>query len=87
MDRAKLQSLFKKRFTLVPDSAESMPGEATYILPDKQFVVIIRSTTPAGSLRAESVTDTDECLIVNRGQGKRSYVDWDKIDAITVAEL
>lgn len=87
MERAKLQSLFKKRFTLVPDSTDSLPGEATYMLPDKQFVVIIRANTPAGALRAESVTDTDECLIVNRGQGKRAYVDWDMVEAISTAEL
>ncbi|OGR73169.1 MAG: hypothetical protein A2089_12565 [Elusimicrobia bacterium GWD2_63_28] len=79
--------MFKKRFTLVPDSLDSLPGEATYILPDKQFVVIIQAPTPAGALRAESVTDTDECLIVNRGQGKRSYVDWSKIDGICTTEL
>jgi hypothetical protein len=82
-----LQNLFKKRFTLVPDSPDSLPGESTYILPDKQFIVIINTPTPAGSLRAESVTDTEECLIVNRGQGKRAYVDWDMVEAISTAEL
>lgn len=87
MQRATWQSLFKKRFTLLPDSNDSLPGESTYELTGRQFAVIIRSVTPAGSLRAESITDTDECLIVNRGQGKRSFVDWDQIEAITVAEL
>lgn len=87
MERATWQSLFKKRFTLVPDSPDSLPGEATYILPDRQFVVIIRAASPAGALRAESVTDTEECLIINRGQGKRSYVDWAMVEAISTAEL
>ena len=86
MDRAAWQSLFKKRFTLDPESMDSMPGESTYFLKDKQFLVIIRATTPSGALRAESVTDTDECLIVNRGQGKRAYVDWSMIEAISTVD-
>lgn len=87
MERAAWQSLFKKRFTLVPDSPDSLPGESTYILPDKQFVIIVRAPTPAGAMRAESVTDTEECLIINRGQGKRAYVDWAQIEGISTSEL
>jgi hypothetical protein len=87
MNRADWVKLFQKRFTLLPSSTDALPGETSYHIPDKQFVVIIKAPTPAGSLRAESITDTDECLLVNRGQGKLSFVAWDQIDAITVAEL
>jgi len=86
MDRTTWQNLFKKRFTLDPESMDSMPGESTYHLKDKQFLIIIRAATPSGALRAESVTDTDECLIVNRGQGRRAYVDWAKIEAISTVD-
>ncbi|MDA8132391.1 MAG: hypothetical protein M0011_12890 [Elusimicrobia bacterium] len=86
MDRAVWLKLFAKRFKVIQDSMDSLPGEVTYHIPEKQVVVIIGSSTPAGALRAESLTDTEECLIVNRGQGKRSFVDWDKIDAICTAE-
>jgi len=75
--------LFKKRFVLNPPDENSRPGEPTYSLKDKQFVVVIRAATQPGALRAESVTDTEECLVVNRGQGRSAYVDWDKIDAIS----
>jgi len=86
MDRTSWQNLFKKRFVLNPPDENSRPGEATYSLTDKQFVILIRATTPAGALRAESVTDTEECLVVNRGQGKSAYVDWNKIEAITTVD-
>lgn len=86
MNRATWLKLFGKRFTVVKDSIDALPGEVTYHIPEKQVVVVIGSPTPAGALRAESLTDTEECLIVNRGQGKRSFVDWDKIDAICTAE-
>lgn len=86
MDRAAWQSVLKKRFKVIPDSMDALPGETTYHLPEKQFVVIIRAATPAGALRAESVTDTEECLVVNRGQGKRAFVDWTRIEAISTAE-
>ena len=87
MDRAAWVSVLKKRFQVIPNSPEALPGETTYHVPDRMFVVVIRSATPAGALRAESLTDTEECLVVNRGQGKRSYVDWTKIDAIATAEI
>ncbi len=87
MDRTAWQNLFKKRFVLVPESTDALPGESTYMLTDKQFVIIIRAATPAGALRAESVTDTEECLVVNRGQGRRAYVDWNKIEAISTVDV
>ena len=86
MNRATWLKIFEKRFTVVKDSMDSLPGEVTYWIPERQVVVVISSPTPAGALRAETLTDTEECLIVNRGQGKRSFVDWDKIDAICTAE-
>ncbi|MFA6433954.1 MAG: hypothetical protein WCW52_04600 [Elusimicrobiales bacterium] len=86
MDRLSWQNLFKKRFTLDPDSTDSRPGESSYKLEEKQFVIIIRASTPAGALRAESITDTEECLIVNRGQGNRAFVDWERIEAISTVD-
>jgi len=86
MDRTSWQSLFKKRFILIPDSKYSKPGESTYRLEDMQFVVIIRATAPGGALRAESITDTEECLIVNRGQGSHAFIDWARIDAISTVD-
>ncbi len=86
MTRAAWQSLFKKRFRAIPDSRESLPGEITYEIPDKQVVVVIKATVPAGALRAESLTDTEECLIVNRGQGRRAFVAWESVEAITTAD-
>ncbi len=86
MERIGWQNLFKKRFDLAPADENSKPGESTYFLKDKQFVIIIRSPTPPGALRAESVVDTEECLVVNRGQGKFAYVDWHTIEAITTVD-
>ena len=86
MDRTAWQNLFKKRFILDPDSSDSLPGESTYTIKDKQFVVVIRAATQPGALRAESVTDTDECLVVNRGQGRRAFVDWAMIEAISTVD-
>jgi len=87
MQRADWVKFFQKRFTVVKDSTDALPGETTYCIPDKQFVVIIRSATPAGAMRAESVTDTEECLVINRGQGKRAFVDWSVVEGFTTAEL
>ncbi len=86
MNRADWQSVLKKRFIMDPDSKYSKPGELTYRLEDMQFVVIIRAATPGGALRAESVTDTEECLVVNRGQGSHAFVDWAKIEAISTVD-
>ena len=86
MDRKLWQNLFKKRFVLNPPGEYSLPGETTYSLKEKQIVIIINSATPAGVLKAESLTDTDECLVINRGQGKCTYVDWDKVEAITAVD-
>lgn len=86
MQRTAWQNLFKKRFLLEAESTHSLAGEATYALRDKQFVVVIKAPTQAGSLRAESVTDTEECLVVNRGQGRYAFVDWEAIDAITTVD-
>jgi hypothetical protein len=86
MDRSLWQGLFKKRFVLEPPKHDSRPGEATYFLRDKQFVVVIRAPTAPGAMRAESVTDTEECLIVNRGQGKYAFVDWSRIEAISTVD-
>jgi len=86
MDRISWQNLFKKRFVLEPDSTDSGPGESTYFIKDKQLLVVIRSATPSGSLRAVSLTDTAECLVVNRGQGNRAFVDWTKIEAISTVD-
>lgn len=86
MERQAWQNLFKKRFLLEADSQHSQPGESTYLLRDKQFVVVIKAPTQAGALRAESVTDTEECLIVNRGQGRFAFVDWNAIDAISTVD-
>jgi hypothetical protein len=86
MERTAWQNLFRKRFVLDPVNDDSRPGEATYSIKDKEFVVIIRAASPAGSLRAVSVTDTEECLVVNRGQGRCAYVDWNKIEAITMVD-
>ncbi len=87
MDRTAWQNLFKKRFILDPHSTDSLPGESTYTIKDKQVYVIIRASTPSGALRAESLTDTEECLVVNRGQGSRSFVDWARIEAISTVDL
>lgn len=87
MDRATWVKIFQKRFSVIQNSPEALPGETTYHMPDRQVVIVIKAPNPAGSMRAESLTDTEECLIVNRGQGKRSFVDWAQIDAIAVAEL
>lgn len=86
MNRADWQNVLKKRFILDADSKYSKPGEPTYRLEDMQFVVIIRAATPGGALRAESVTDTEECLVVNRGQGSYAFVDWAKIEAISTVD-
>jgi hypothetical protein len=86
MDRTAWQNLFKKRFVLNPANEDSRPGEATYSLRDKEFLIIIRAATPAGALRAVSVTDTEECLVVNRGQGRSAYIDWNRIEAITTVD-
>ncbi len=86
MNRSDWQNVLKKRFILDPDSKYSKPGEPTYRLEDMQFVVIIRAATPGGALRAESVTDTEECLVVNRGQGSHAFVDWAKIEAISTVD-
>lgn len=86
MERIGWQNLFKKRFMVVPPDDNSLPGETTYALKDKQFVVIIRAATPPGALRAESVTDTEDCLVVNRGQGKSAYIDWQKVEAISTVD-
>ncbi len=86
MDRTSWENLFKKRFLLVPPDEESKPGEATYALRDKQFVIIIRAASAPGALRAESVTVTEECLVVNRGQGRSAYVAWDRIEAISTVD-
>jgi len=86
MERTVWQNLFKKRFTLDPDSTDSKPGESTYMIKDKQLLIVIRAATPSGALRAVSITDTDECLIVNRGQGNRAYVDWAMLEAISTVD-
>lgn len=86
MDRTSWESLFKKRFILVPPDENARPGEATYALRDKEFTIIIRAASAPGALRAESVTVTDECLVVNRGQGRSAYVAWDKVDAISTVD-
>lgn len=86
MKRIALQNLFKKRFILEKDSTHSLPGEETYTIRDKQFVVVIKAATQAGALRAESITDTEDCLVINRGQGRYAFVDWDAIDAITTVD-
>ncbi|MDO8804763.1 MAG: hypothetical protein Q7R35_10030 [Elusimicrobiota bacterium] len=86
MDRIMWQSLFKKRFILEPENETTRPGEATYTIRDKQFMVVIAAPTQAGALRAESVTDTDECLVINRGQGRSAFVDWAKIEAISTVD-
>lgn len=86
MDRAAWVKLLQKRLEVVPDSLDALPGETTYHIPDKQVVVVIQSPTPPGALRAESLTDCEECLVINRGQGRRSFVDWNKVDAICTAE-
>lgn len=86
MDRTAWQNLFKKRFVLDPVTEDSRPGEATYSIRDKELLIIIRAATPSGALRAASVTDTEECLVVNRGQGRSAYVDWNKIEAISTMD-
>ncbi len=86
MERIVWQNLFKKRFLLEADSQHSLAGESTYLLRDKQFVVVIKAPTQAGALRAESITDTEECLVINRGQGRYAFVDWDEIDAISTVD-
>ena len=86
MERAVWQSLFKKRFTLDPDSMDSKPGEQTYMIKDKQLLIVIKAPTPSGALRAVSITDTDECLVVNRGQGHRAFVDWAVLEAISTLD-
>jgi hypothetical protein len=86
MERTTLQNLFRKRFTLDAGVLDALPGDATYRIKDRQLLVIIKAATPTGSLRGESLTDTEECLIVNRGQGNRTYVDWAKIEAVCVID-
>ncbi len=86
MDRTAWQNLFKKRFVLDPVDERSRPGESTYSHGDKQITVIIKAATPSGALRAESLTDTEECLVLNRGQGRYSYVDWNMIEAIITVD-
>ncbi|OGR52212.1 MAG: hypothetical protein A2049_04060 [Elusimicrobia bacterium GWA2_62_23] len=86
MNRTDWQGIFKKRFRAIPDSRDSLPGETTYDIPDKQVIVIIRSPTPTGALRAESLTDCEECLVVNRGQGRRAFVEWEAIEAIATSD-
>ena len=86
MDRIAWQNLFKKRFILDADNMDLKPGESTYLIKDKQLLVIIRSATPSGTLRGESVTDTEECLVINRGQGRRAYVDWAMVEAISTVD-
>lgn len=87
MERAAWQGLFKKRFSLKPEDATSRPGEPTYFVKDKEVLIIIRAATPSGALRAPSVTDTDECLVLNRGQGRMAYVDWAQIEAIATMDI
>lgn len=84
MNRTAWQNLFKKRFILEADTNNS--GEPTYSIRDKQFIVVIKAPTQTGALRAESVTDTEDCLVVNRGQGRYAFVDWEAIDAITTVD-
>lgn len=84
--REKWVRLFQKRFRAVQNSTDALPGETTYEIPDRQVVVIIKAPTPAGAMRAESLTDTEECLIINRGQGKRAFVSWDVVEGLTTAE-
>lgn len=86
MDRAAWQRLFKKRFILDKDSIDTLPGESAYRVKDKQLLVVIRAAVPSGALRAESLIDSEECLIVNRGQGNRAFVDWTKIEAISTVD-
>jgi len=87
MERAAWQGLFKKRFTLQPDDVNAKPGETTYLIKDKEILIVIQAATPAGTLRALSVTDTDECLVLNRGQGRYAYVDWSQIEAIATMDI
>ncbi len=87
MERSAWQSLFKKRFILLPPDETSKPGETTYSITDKEILVIIRAATPTGALRALTLTDTDECLVVNRGQGRYAFVDWDEIEAIATVDI
>ena len=86
MERTLWQNLFKKRFVLDTDNLDAKPGESTYMIKDKQLLIVIKAATPSGALRAVSVTDTDECLVVNRGQGNRAFVDWAMIDAISTLD-
>ena len=86
MERMVWQNLFKKRFILEADSPHSLAGESTYTIRDKQFMVVIKALTQAGALRAESITDTEDCLVINRGQGRFAFVDWDEIDAISTVD-
>lgn len=86
MSRATWQGMFKKRFRAIPDSRDSLPGETTYEIPDRQVVVIIKAPVPAGALRAESLTDTEECLVINRGQGRRAFIAWESVEGFTTAE-
>ena len=86
MDRTTWQSLFRKRFILDTDSMDTLPGESSYRIKDKQLLVVIRAATPSGMLRAESLIDSEECLVVNRGQGNRAFVDWEKIEAISTVD-
>ncbi len=86
MDRTLWQSLFKKRFILDPDNLDARPGEPTYMIKDKQLLIVIKAPTPSGALRAVSITDTDECLVVNRGQGHRAFVEWAVLEAISTLD-
>ena len=86
MERAIWQSLFTKRFILEKDSVFSQAGESTYTIKDKQLMIAIKAPTQTGALRADSITDAVECLVINRGQGRYSFVPWDQIDAITTVD-
>ena len=86
MQRADWQNVFKKRFVLMPPDENSKPGESSYYITDKELLVLIRAATPTGALRALSLTDTEECLVVNRGQGRYAFVDWDEIEAIATVD-
>ena len=86
MERAAWVSLLQKRFTVKPADHDSKPGETTYHIKDKQVQVIVRSAVPSGSLKAESLTDSEECLIVNRGQSRYAFIDWNQVEIITTVD-
>ena len=35
---------------------------------------------------ALDLTDTDECLVINRGQGRRAFVVWEMIEAMATVD-